>query len=161
MDNNRAVISPNLRRWLYRGKRPGSIAKFVNRAWAAVVSSGVAGDLYVTLEVAGHKSGKIVSLPLVVGVVNGQRYLVSMLGEDVQWVKNVRAASGKVVLHHGRREAVQLEDVAVEARAPIIKAYLQRAPGAQPHIPVSKDAPLAEFEKIAAAYPVFRVIAVS
>jgi hypothetical protein len=38
-----------------------------------------------------------------------------------------------------------------------LKAYLQRAPGARPHVPVSKDAPLADFEQIAPAYPVFRV----
>ncbi len=161
MEGKSALTIINLRRWLYRGKRPGWIAKFVNRAWAAVVSSGIAGDLYVTLEVAGRKSGKIVSLPLVVGVVDGQRYLVSMLGENVQWVKNVRAANGNVVLHHGRREKVHLEELPAHQRAPIIKAYLQRATGAQPHLPLSKDAPVAEFEKIADGYPVFRVMPIS
>jgi len=29
----------------------------------------------------------------------------------------------------------------------------------RPHVPVNKDAPLAEFEKIAPAFPVFRVAA--
>jgi hypothetical protein len=38
-----------------------------------------------TLEVIGRRSGKIVSLPVVVAVVDGERYLVSMLGDDVQW----------------------------------------------------------------------------
>jgi hypothetical protein len=32
-------------------------------------------------------------------------------------------------------------------------------PGAQPHIAVDKDAPLAEFERIAPSLPVYRVIA--
>ena len=152
------MISPNVRRWLYRGKRPGWIATFANKAWAAVVSAGLGGDLYVTLEMVGRKSGKKFSLPLVVGRVDGQRYLVSMLGEDVQWVKNVRAAKGNVTIRHGKREKVQLVEVPTEQRAPVIKAYLQRATGAAPHIAVSKDAPLTEFEKIAAAYPVFRVV---
>jgi hypothetical protein len=35
---------------------------------------------------------------------------------------------------------------------------LQAAPGARPHVPVDKDAPLAEFEKIAALHPVFRLV---
>jgi hypothetical protein len=35
---------------------------------------------------------------------------------------------------------------------------LRRAPGARPHIPVDKDAPLEEFEAIAARIPVFRVL---
>jgi hypothetical protein len=36
--------------------------------------------------------------------VDGQRYLVSMLGEAVQWVKYVRAAGGRAALHGGGRE---------------------------------------------------------
>jgi hypothetical protein len=55
-------------------------------------------------------------------------------------------------------EDVQLEEIPLDQRAPILKAYLQVASGARPHVPVDKDAPLAEFEKIAAAFPVFRVI---
>jgi hypothetical protein len=54
-------------------------------------------------------------------------------------------------------EQVVLEEVDVALRAPIIKAFLGHAPGARPHIPVNKDAPISEFEKIAAQYPVFRV----
>jgi deazaflavin-dependent oxidoreductase (nitroreductase family) len=125
--------------------------------WAAVHAFGVAPNYLVTLEVIGRKSGQIVSLPLVMAVVNGQRYLVSMLGEDARWVENVRAAGGRAVIRSGRREEIQLEEVPTDQRAPILKAYLQRAPGARPHIPVNKDAPLAEFDKIAGEFPVFRV----
>jgi deazaflavin-dependent oxidoreductase (nitroreductase family) len=145
-------------RWLYRGQRPNWIARIVNRASAAAASSGVASNYLVTLDVTGRKSGRIFSLPLVMAIVDGQRYLVSMLGENVQWVHNVRAAGGKAVLRHGRREEIRLEEVPAGQRAPILKAYLQRAPGARPHVPVNKDAALSEFEKIAAAIPVFRVL---
>jgi hypothetical protein len=62
------------------------------------------------------------------------------------------------VLQSGGREAVHLEDVPVPQRALILRAYLRRAPGARPHMPLSKDAPLAEFEKIAGRYPVFRIV---
>jgi hypothetical protein len=41
--------------------------------------------------------------------------------------------------------------------APIIRRYLEVAPGARPHIPVDRNAPLSEFERIAADYPVFKV----
>lgn len=122
-----------------------------------MASSGVTSNYLVTLEVPGRKSGRIASLPLVPAVVDEQRYLVSMLGEDVNWVQNVRAAGGRAVLRSGDREEVQLEEVPTGQRAPILKAYLQRAPGARPHVPVNKDAALAEFEKIAAEFPVFRV----
>jgi deazaflavin-dependent oxidoreductase (nitroreductase family) len=144
-------------RWLYRGQRPNWIARIVNRATATVASSGVAANYLETLEVTGRKSGRTFSLPVVIAIVDGQRYLVSMLGDNVSWVQNVRAAGGRAVLRSGRREEVQLEEVPASQRAPILRAYLQRAPGARPHVPVNKDAALAEFEKIAAAFPVFRV----
>jgi deazaflavin-dependent oxidoreductase (nitroreductase family) len=146
-------------RWLYRGQRPNRLAKIMNRASATVASTGVTGNYMVTLEVTGRKSGRVISLPLVLAIVDGQRYAVSMLGENVDWVRNARAAGGRAVLRHGRREHIRFEEVPVGQRAPILKAYLQRAPGARPHIPVHKDAPLSEFATIAATLPVFRVLA--
>jgi hypothetical protein len=81
-----------------------------------------------------------------------------VLGDDVQGGKNVRAAGGRAVLHSGgRREAVCREETSAERRAPILRTYLQRAPGARPHVPVDKVAPLADFERIAPAYLLFRV----
>jgi deazaflavin-dependent oxidoreductase (nitroreductase family) len=152
------MASGDFTRWLYRGRRPGWIARILNRAMAAVASSGVTSSYLVTLEVTGRKSGRTVSLPVVVAIVDGQRYLVSMLGDDVQWVQNVRASGGRAALRSGAREAIQLEEVPPDQRAPILKAYLQRAPGARPHVPVSKDAELAEFRRVAAAFPVFRLV---
>jgi hypothetical protein len=88
----------------------------------------------------------------------GERYLVSMLGEEVNWVRNVKAAGGNVTLRHGRREEVHLEKVEEDHRAPVLKAYLKRAPAARPHLPIDKDAPLAEFEQVSPRFPVFRVV---
>lgn len=147
-----------VKRWLYRGQHPNWIAKIANRVYALVGASGLTAGYVVTLQVAGRKSGRLISFPVVVALVNGERYLVSMLGDNSQWVRNVRTAGNRAVLHSGRREDVYLEEVPVDQRAPILKVYLQRAPGARPHIPVDKDAPLAEFEKIAAAYPAFRLV---
>ena len=145
------------KRWMYRGGHPNMVAKIQNRGWAILHSLGIYPDRFVTLEVAGRKSGKIVSFPLAMVVINGERYLVSMLGDDTNWVRNVRAAGGRAELVHGIRERVLLEEGESEQRAPILKAYLQIAPGARPHIPVNKDAPLSEFEKITPEYPVFRL----
>ena len=145
------------KRWLYRGGRPNLLAKIQNRGWAILHSLGIFPDRFVTLEVMGRKSGKIISFPLAMVVMNGERYLVSMLGDETNWVRNVRAANGKAKLVHGISEQVLLKDVDIKQRAPILKAYLQIAPGARPHIPVSKDAPLSEFESIVSQYPVFRI----
>jgi deazaflavin-dependent oxidoreductase (nitroreductase family) len=148
----------NLKQWLYRGGRPNWIASAVNRFWAAIHAVGVAPNYLVTLEVRGRRSGRTFSLPLVMVTVEGERYLVSMLGANTAWVQNAKAAGGNVTLRHGRRENVRLEEVPADQRAPILKAYLERAPGARPHLPVREDAPLAEFERVAAQFPVFRVV---
>jgi hypothetical protein len=89
--------------------------------------------------------------------LDDKRYLVSMLGTEATWVRNLRAASGHATLRHGRTEHILLEEVPVEKRARVLKAYLRIAPGARPHIPVDKNAPLEQFEEIAAQFPVFRV----
>jgi deazaflavin-dependent oxidoreductase (nitroreductase family) len=149
----------NVYEWLYRGGRPNRLAMLLNRCSAVIHALGVAPNYAVTLEVRGRHSGHTRSLPLVMAVVNGERFLVSMLGAEAAWVQNVKAAGGDAVLRHGRREEVRLEEIPEIQRARVLKAYLRLAPGARPHIHVSKDAPLAEFEQVAARYPVFRVMA--
>ncbi len=99
----------NVLRWLYLGGRPNRVASIVNRCTAAVYAVGIAPDYLVTLDVVGRRSGRVLSLPVVMAVVDGERYIVSMLGEEVDWVRNVRAAGGDVTLRHGRREEVHLE----------------------------------------------------
>jgi len=145
------------KRWLYRGGRPNILARAMNRGWAWLHSLGIAPNYMVTLEVVGRRSGRTISFPLAMAVVDGERYLVSMLGNEASWVRNVRAANGLAILRHGRTEHVRLEELPVEQRAPVLKAYLQRAPGARPHIPVDKDAPLDAFAAVADQVPVFRV----
>ncbi len=146
-----------LHRWMYREGRPNRLTKIINWGWAQFHSLGLFPNRLVTLEVAGRKSGKRIGFPLAMVVMDGERYLVSMLGEDVNWVRNVRAAGGRAQLRHGKVEQVLLKEVEVSRRAPILKAYLKLARGARPHMPVGKDAPVTEFEKIASQYPVFRL----
>jgi hypothetical protein len=87
----------------------------------------------------------------------GEWFLVSMLGDRCNWVQNVRAADGRVVIRHGRSRTCQLVEVPATERPPIIKRYLQKVPGGRPHIPVERDAPVADFAAIVDQYPVFRV----
>jgi hypothetical protein len=148
----------DFKQWLYRGGHPNRLARVLNRFWATIHTLGVLPNYMVTLEVPGRRSGRTISLPLVMVAVSGERYLVSMLGPNATWVRNVLAAGGNATLRHGRREEVCLEMVPVNLRAEILKLYLKRAPGARPHIPVDKDAPLAAFERIAPGFPVFRVV---
>jgi hypothetical protein len=148
----------NLAKWLYRGGRPNWMASILNRCWATIHSLGVAPNYLITLEVRGRRSRRLISLPLAMVVIEGERYLVSMLGAEADWVRNVKAAGDDVTIHHGRREEVRLEEIAEDLRAPVLKAYLKRAPGARAHFPIQKDASLSEFEQVSAQFPVFRVV---
>jgi len=149
-----------LRRWMYRGGRPGSLARVMNRMSAMQFSAGLfSPKRAMTLEVPGRRTGRVVSFPVVVADYHGERYLVSMLGQDANWVSNVRADGGSAaLLRRGHREAVHLLEIEPADRAPILRRYLALAPGGRPHIPVDRHAPLADFDRIAADFPVFRVI---
>ncbi len=147
-----------LQRWLYRKGRPNRVAAALNRLWAILGSAGVWRNRLAALEVRGRRTGRITSFPVVMADYEGQRYVVAMLGEGTRWVANLQAAGGKATLCHGRREFVRLVEVDPAQRAPILRRYLEVAPGARPHIPVDRRAPLAEFERIAAQYPVFLIL---
>lgn len=153
------TLRPNHRvaRWMYRGGRPNRLARPLNAFTARLSTIGVWPGRMVTLQVPGRRTGRIMSLPLVVADWHGERYLVSMLGQEANWVLNVRAAGGAVTLEHGRRDQVRLVEVPPDERAPILRRYLQVAPGGRAHVPVPYRAPLEEFAAIAAAYPVFRI----
>ncbi|HLV57348.1 MAG TPA: nitroreductase family deazaflavin-dependent oxidoreductase [Natronosporangium sp.] len=159
MDRTRFPWIYRLQRWMYRGERPNPLARLLNAITAVQFSHGIlVSRRWATLEVTGRRSGRTISAPVVVADWQGERYLVSMLGERANWVRNVRAAGGRAVLRRRGREAVRLEEVDPSERAPILRRYLQLAPGARPHIPVDRRAPLAEFERVADRYPVFRVV---
>lgn len=149
------------RRCLYRGGRAGGLARGLNRAQAVLHSAGIWPSRLATLEVRGRKTGRTISLPVVIADYQGGRYLVAMLGERAGWVRNVEAAGGHAVLRHGQREEILLEPVAIQDRPPILRRYLECAPGARAHVPVDRRAPLSEFETVAPHMPVFRIVPAS
>ncbi len=110
-----------------------------------------------TLQVRSPRTGRLSSTVLVVASHQGQRYVVSMLGEGSEWVRNVRAAGGRALIKSGRSHSVFLIEVPPEQRAPILKAWSQIASSGRQHLPVPHDAAVAAFATIAADYPVFRI----
>ena len=145
-----------IQRWQYRGGRPGWSARVANRLGAITFAAGIGPNRAATLEVRGHKSGRTISFPVVVADYEGERYLVAMLGQATNWVRNLRA-DGRAVLRHGQREQVSLVEDFSDKRAAILRRYLELAPGARPFFPIDRRAPLSYFERIVDQYPVFRV----
>lgn len=137
--------------------------------WVAPVFSalGLTPNYVVRLEVPGRRTGVIRSSFMVLVASGGQRYLVALAGES-EWVRNVRAARGQVVLRdHRQRYAAHLTEVPVSERAEVIRAYIHRpSPRGRPmvrsgearhYFGIEPDASTAEIAAVATNYPVFRV----
>jgi deazaflavin-dependent oxidoreductase (nitroreductase family) len=131
-----------------------------------LINLGIGPKQVVVLEVPGRRSGLIRRNALVMATHDGNNYLVALAGES-QWVRNVKAAQGRVVIGRRQRRAVQLVEVPAGERSPIIRAYLLRW-GRQPNstavqhearlfFGVSGDPSEEELAGIAELYPAFRI----
>ena len=133
------------------------LRRFANVLMRLLLRLGLAPRTAMLLTVPGRRSGTPRSTPVTLIEENGQRWLVAPYG-PVGWVHNARAA-GHVELSRGRRtETVRVQELAPEAAAPILKAYVQRVPITRPYFDVTPDAPLAAFAAEAPSHPVFRVV---
>ena len=146
-----------LMRLFYRNWRPTRLGLWVNRLMCWWSGLGLPPKLQAALEVRGRKSGRARSNPVVIVTVEGERYLVSMLGSESDWVKNVEAANGEAVIRQGRRRRVHLVTVPTQQRAAILWEYVRIAQSGWQHFPLPVGAPLSEFEAIAERYPVYRI----
>lgn len=156
MHTDPAERSP-IMRLFYRGWRPTRAGRLVNRFAAWWSGLGLPPRIQVALEVRGRASGRRRAIPVVIAAVDGREYLVSMLGPQSAWVKNVEAAHGDAVIRRGRRRNVRLVAVPTEERAPVLREYVRIATSGRTHFPLPVGAPLSEFEAIAERYPVYRI----
>lgn len=76
-------------RWLYRGGHPNRFARLQNRASAVAFAAGIAPRRAAELQITGRRTGRVISFPVVIADVGGERYLVSMLGANVNWMRNL------------------------------------------------------------------------
>ena len=149
-------------RTTYRPPRR-SIAR-VNRAVAWLAACGLTPKDTVALEVPGRRSGRRRRTAVVWAECEGRRYLVSLAGQ-AEWVRNVRAAHQKATIRRRRARRVELVEVPIDQRAPILKAYLSKrafskspAYEAREFFGVSPHASLEELAAIADQYPVTVIV---
>ena len=146
-----------LLRFYYRNWRPTLWRRLWTRVFAWAPGQGWLPDIVVTLLVKERVTARMVGHVLVPVIHGNQRYLVSMLGDRSNWVLDQRETGGEAFLKRGRLEAVRLVEIPPEGRAPILKAWRQIATSGRRHVPISNDAPVSDFAKVAGDYPVFRV----
>ena len=150
-----------------RYRRPPSL--YLRMQWLAplITRWGVTPGYVITLEVPGRRTGIVHRTALVQVIHEGQRFVVALAGES-EWVRNVRAAGGRVVVRRRRRYGATLVEVPIKERADVIRAYLLR-PGlrggsrvrvgeARSYFGVSAEAPVEEIRPIVERYPVFRIV---
>ena len=75
-----------------------------------LTTAGISPGYVITLEVPGRRSGVIRRTTLVPVTRDGGHYLVALAGES-EWVRNVRAAGGRVVPGRRQRHAARLVEV--------------------------------------------------
>lgn len=83
------------------------------------------------------------------------RQLISHTISD--WVHNIDAAQGDVVISHGGSQRVRLVLVPPTERAPILQEFVRIASSGRKHFPLPVGAPLADFAAVATQYPVYRI----
>jgi deazaflavin-dependent oxidoreductase (nitroreductase family) len=147
-------------------RRPANL--YLRFQWLAhmLTALGAVPSYVVTLEVPGRRSGVVRRTTLVRTSSGGAEYLVALSGES-EWVRNVRAANGRVVIGRRERRSATLVEVPPPERASVIRSYLFRAgriPGskgavkeARYYFGLTSNPSLEEIEKVADYYPVFRV----
>ena len=143
-----------------RYRQPGWFTQHVlNKAVAGLTRSGVSVWGSRVLEVTGRRSGQPQRVPVNLLSLDDGEYLVSARGTG-QWVRNVRAADGRLDLVVGRRRqhwvATELTD---DQKPAVLRAYLRRwkAEVGMFFDGVSADSSDDELRAIGPNHPVFRL----
>ena len=139
-------------------KRPGWFARKVFAPFLNLLMHlGVSAWGSRVLEHKGRRSGKSFRTPVNLLTVGTDEYLVSPRGES-EWVRNVRAANGQLVLILGRHhQAYTATEVPLVATPEILRTYLRRWKFEVGMFfeGVGPDSTDAEFLAVAARHPVF------
>ena len=110
-----------------RYRKPGWFTQHIfNRAVSLLTRAGISVWGSRVLEVPGRTSGEPRRVPVNLLTLDDHQYLVSARGTG-QWVRNVRAADGRLDLLLGRTRrqwvATELTD---EEKPAVLRAYLSR-----------------------------------
>ena len=138
--------------------RPTSGDLAFNRVVAWLTRHGVSLMGSRVLTVAGRRTGAPRSTPVNLLTLDGERYLVAPRGTTA-WVRNVRA-SGTAQLSVGRRvEQVDVAELPVAERVPVIREYLRRWGWEVGRFVegLSRTSSDEEIAAVAAGFPVFRL----
>jgi deazaflavin-dependent oxidoreductase (nitroreductase family) len=130
--------------------------RLLNASVSMLVRAGLGPANAYLLTVAGRRTGRRYSTPVILVEHAGELWLVAPFGER-SWVRNARAA-GRVELRRGRRRVqVGVTEVAPSERAPVLRAYRERVPLVGRFFAAARGAPEEAYAAEAGRHPVFRL----
>ena len=139
-------------------KRPDWFTRHVfNKAVAGLTRLGISVRGARVLKHRGRISGELHHTPVNVLTLDGTEYLVAPRGET-QWVRNVRAARGHLVLILGRRRRICTgTELAPGDRVEVLRTYLRKWKFETGMFfdGITPDAADDEWLAVAAGHPVF------
>jgi deazaflavin-dependent oxidoreductase (nitroreductase family) len=147
-------------------RRPSSL--YLRFQWVGFLLTrlGLSPGYVALLEVPGRRTGIIRRTNVVRATHDGHHYLVA-LGGNSEWVRNVRASGGRVIIGRRVRRAATLVEIPLEERPAVIHDYVLRDGRRLGSRAVTREArfyfgvgPELHDDELAAVvgkYPVFRV----
>ena len=121
-------------------------------------------DVMRILRIRGRKSGRLYDFPLRMATLDGQDYILSMMGET-QWVRNLRAADTAELIVGQQVAVIHSNEVLGEEKTAFLKWYcLHPAYELRARFALKADTKhltTAELDRLANLYPVFRIEYVS
>lgn len=106
------------------------------------------------LSLPGRTTGITRSTPVSVAWVGGERYIVAAFA-TANWVLNARAAGEGVLSRRRKDELVGLVELRVDARPPVLRAFLEQVPGG---VRFFGGRGAEEAARSAERYPVFHIV---
>jgi hypothetical protein len=139
-------------------RRPDWFTRNVmNRCLNSLMRLGISVWGARVLEHRGRRSGQLHHTPVNLLAIGSDEFLVAARGQT-EWVRNVRAAEGHLVLILGRRRQIrQAEEIPAAESIDILRTYLRRWKFEVGMFfdGVGPDSTDAEFAAIADQHPVF------
>jgi deazaflavin-dependent oxidoreductase (nitroreductase family) len=137
-------------------RRPPRWLALANRLNIAMLARGVGPATQRVLTVAGRSTGEPRRTPIAIVTLGEQRYIVAGYPKAA-WVKNVRAA-GRGTITRGRIvEKVELEELPVDQRAPVLREFLRTIRGGRSFLTIGSGATEQQVAEAAREHPVFRL----
>lgn len=117
-------------------------------------------NLIRVLRVRGRRSGRLYEVPVRIAIWNGQRYILSMLGE-AQWARNLRTTGAADLLVGTSVEPVVAHELQGEEKAAFLTWYCQhpayRLLARTALRADTANLTAAEIDRLARQYPLFRL----